>query len=162
MITQELLHSMFSYDPITGSLLFKTHLAGTRKRQVAGYGQNKGYLSVSIQNKKYLLHRLVWMFHHGSFPKKQLDHINGIKRDNRIENLREATDSENQQNQKKPPAHNTSGFLGVTKYKRNGKWVAGIKLNGKRINLGYFDTPEAAHAAYLQKKKELHPFQTLI
>jgi hypothetical protein len=69
MITQELLHSMFSYDPITGSLLFKTHLAGTRKRQVAGYGQNKGYLSVSIQNKKYLLHRLVWMFHHGSFPK---------------------------------------------------------------------------------------------
>jgi hypothetical protein len=94
--------------------------------------------------------------------KKQLDHINGIKRDNRIENLREATDSENQQNQKKPPAHNTSGFLGVTKYKRNGKWVAGIKLNGKRINLGYFDTPEAAHAAYLQKKKELHPFQTLI
>lgn len=161
MITQELLQEMFSYDPENGSLLFKTHLARKRKRQIAGYPHKKGYLTVSIEGKKFLLHRLVWMFHYGAFPKQQIDHINGIKTDNRIENLREANDSENQQNQKKPPASNTSGFLGVTKYKKRDNWVAGIKINGKRINLGYFDTPEEAHEAYLAKKRELHPFQTI-
>lgn len=161
MITQELLHKMFFYDPNSGSLLFKPYLANKRKKQVAGYPHSRGYLCVSIEGKKHLLHRLVWMFHYGSFPSKQIDHVNGIKTDNRIENLREANNSENQQNQKKPPSSNTSGFLGVTKYKKRNNWVAGIKINGKRINLGYFDSPEEAHAVYLAKKKELHPFQTI-
>lgn len=161
MLTQELLHKMFTYDSANGFLMFRPHLAKKRKNQIAGSTHPKGYLTVSIEGKKQLVHRLVWLFHYGYLPENQIDHINGIKTDNRIENLREANNSENQQNQKKPPVTNTSGFLGVTRYKSRGNWVAGIKINGKRINLGYFDTPEEAHAAYLAKKKELHPFQTI-
>lgn len=161
MITQELLHKMFFYDPNSGSLLFKPYLANKRKNQVVGYLQSNGYMCVSVEGKKHSLHRLIWMFHYGSFPSKQIDHVNGIKTDNRIENLREANSSENQQNQRQPSASNTSGFLGVTWCKKNKRWVSGIKLNRKRFHLGYFDTPEKAYDAYLAKKRELHPFQTI-
>ena len=92
-------------------------------------------------------------------PKRYLDHINGVRNDNRIENLREATNTENQQNRKKANVTNQFGLLGVSKTRN--RWRAEISINNRKIYVGIFATPEEAHVAYLAKKREVHPFQTI-
>jgi len=98
------------------------------------------------------------MFIYGEPPKYQIDHRNGIRSDNRIENLREATSAENSQN-RTIRSDNASGYIGVFRKKRYKKWGAQIKINKKTKFLGYFDTPEQAHKTYLAAKSELHRFQ---
>ncbi len=88
-----------------------------------------------------------------------IDHINGDKVDNRLENLRLVSHGENLQNIRKPMRNNTSGFLGVCR--SGGKFMATISVNGKSLNLGSFDKPEAAHAAYVAAKRRLHACCTI-
>ena len=97
------------------------------------------------------------MYAHGTWPEKQLDHINGIRDDNRLVNLREATPAENQQNRALHPL-NTSGHPGVTWNKKERKWHAKIAVANKRYHLGLFDTVEEAAAAYADAKKKHHLF----
>ncbi len=159
MLTQKRLKEILSYDSKTG--LF-TWIKSTNTRiqisSVAGGKTPKGYIQIRADKKLYLAHRLVWLYVHGKFPESFLDHINEIKNDNRICNLRLATTQENKQNQSKPQKNNTSGFLGVNWHKRDKKWVAGIKIKGKRKHLGSFTTIEEAHEAYFKAKRELHTF----
>jgi len=82
-----------------------------------------------------------------------IDHIDGNKLNNRFRNLREATRSENNSNSKRP-ANNSSGFKGVSYRKQVGRWTAQITVNNKRSHIGYFNTPEAAHAAYVRAAKQ--------
>lgn len=110
----------------------------------AGRVNSWGYVQIGLQYKMYFAHRLVWLWHHGSWP-KQLDHINRNRLDNRIENLREASDSNNQANVGLR-ANNTSGFRGVTR--RGKKWRANICVRGIKAEFVGFDTPEEASAAY--------------
>jgi hypothetical protein len=112
-----------------------------------------------INRKRYAEHRLAWLYFYGSWPALFIDHINGNRSDNRISNLRDVPLVVNNQNQREPRGNNTNGFLGVRV--RNERIYAEIAVNGKSIKLGNFPSKEAAHEAYVQAKRKLHPGCTL-
>lgn len=155
------LKELFNFNPIDGIFTYKTKRSNKLPiGAVAGCISKKGYMVCMIDQKQYQGHRLAWLYHYGVFPKSHIDHINGIRSDNRIENLREASQAENCQNLKK--SRGASGFLGVTiDSHRKNRWKSSIKLNGKQTHLGWYKTPEEAHQAYIKAKRELHPFGTL-
>ena len=160
MLTQEKVKELFHYEPDTGNLVWRVDCGAHKVAgKIAGYLNNEGYLRIRIDGKGYQAHRLIWLYVNGAWPVNEIDHVNGVRNDNRISNLREVTNSQNLQNQRKPSLNNTSGFLGVSAY--GGKWLAQIKLSGKKQHIGYYDTPAEAHAAYIAKKREIHPFGTL-
>ena len=115
---------------------------------------NNGYRQGSILGKIYREHHLVWFKYHNKFP-VFLDHINGIRDDNRIENLREATDRTNAFNRPKYCV-NQSGYKGVSWHKASNSWVAQIQTDNKKIHIGCFNSKEEAYKAYDVKAKELH------
>jgi hypothetical protein len=160
MITCAELKELLDYDPSTGVFRWKISPSNNIPvGMIAGSNRSYGYVKISVKSKKYWAHRLAWLWVYGSFPVKHLDHINGICNDNRIDNLRECNDLENAQNVKMPK-HNTSGYMGVS---RNGnRWRAVIKNKGKNRYLGYYNTPEEAHQAYIIAKAQLHTFQPTI
>lgn len=146
---------LFAYDPRTG--IFMWRVCPGRKflvGKIAGRIKRDGYSYIGIDGRYYLAHRLVWAWMTGSWPRDQIDHINGIRDDNRFANLREATPLMNMQN-RHGATKNKSGFLGV--FRRNKKFMTKIRVNGKQIYLGIFVTPEEAHVAYLTAKRKLHP-----
>lgn len=162
MLIQEKLKELFSYDYKTGNFIRLKETSNVKKGDIAGCLTDQGYIRIRILGKKYLSHRLAWLYVYGQFPIKSLDHINGNKTDNRIINLREVTTAENLQNQKKPTGNNkTTGLLGASFDKYSNKYKSQICINQKKINLGRFNTPEEAHQAYLTAKRELHSHNTL-
>jgi hypothetical protein len=104
---------------------------------IAGYSGKDGYCVIQLDGKHYYAHRLIFLWKTGKFPKNQVDHINGIKNDNRWCNLREVNNTENQKNRSISKA-NTSGTTGVSWDKDRCKWKAQISIEGKRTNLGCF------------------------
>jgi hypothetical protein len=161
ILTAERLREVVDYDPDTGVFIRKVRLAqrhqvGDRADFVVTGGGLKGYRRVSLFSQRYLAHRLAWLYVHGSWPKHEIDHINGNPGDNRIDNLRDVVTAVNSQNKRKARADNRSGFLGVTTH-APGIYRASLYLNGKRIHDGLYGTPEAAHAAYIEAKREFHP-----
>lgn len=151
---RELLH----YDQETGVFTRKVRTsARIRVGDVTGTPRPDGYLTIRVESKSYLAHRLAWLYVHGNFPLFQIDHINHVRSDNRITNLRDVTPSQNQHNQQRAHATNKScGLLGVTLVKSENRWIARIYVNDKPQHIGSFKTPEAAHAAYLKRKSEIH------
>jgi HNH endonuclease/AP2 domain len=141
---------ILDYDPDTGVI--------TRGGKVAGYVACDGYRRLRVYRKNYLAHRLAWMLTHGAFPERGLDHINRVKDDNRIVNLREATAGENHQNQVGPRSHNRSGVRGVCWCKRDERWIARITANGKSRYLGRFDSLSGAAEAYAIARAYNHPY----
>lgn len=152
MITQELVRYLFTYKD--GELYWqncpKTHQNGTK----AGYLNNTGYLRVKINQKGYLIHRLIYLAHHGHLP-QMIDHINGNPLDNRIENLREATSCENQYNAK-VRKDNYSGIKGIGWNKNKKKWIVRIRINGVRKTLGAFEDLELAELVILEARNKYH------
>lgn len=128
---------------------------GARKEMPAiESNRNKRYVSAKILGKTYRLHQLIFLFHRGYMP-MQLDHINNDSRDNRIENLREATASENACN-RKTFKNNTSGVKGVSWHKKHSKWMVYIDFNKKRKTVGYFDDVELAELASVEARNKYH------
>lgn len=116
--------------------------------EVAGNVNDHGYIRIGIDGRIYLAHRLAWFYCHGEWPLGGLDHANGMPTDNRIANLRLATHSQNLANSR---ARNWAGLKGAyynPRYKHR-MWVSQIKYGGRSHHLGYFETAEAANAAYL-------------
>lgn len=152
-MTQDELRDKFIYEPQTGMLRkVKNALKPYPWRAI---GNNKQYLahSYNAKGQSIYLHQAVWLYHHGYIP-KVIDHINGNAMDNRIENLRPCTLSQNQFNSKKKVS-NKSGFKGVVFHPKckNKPWQAKINLLGKRISLGYYATKEEAAIAYNEGAK---------
>lgn len=157
MITQERVFEMLFYDKNTGNFIWNQSKNNKAKiGTIAGSLDAYGYLVVTIDNGRYKLHRLAWLYLHGEMPKHQIDHINGIKTDNRIENLRDVTGFSNQQNRQFKQRNNKSGYTGVCFNKEMNKWQSQIKVNGKCKYLGLFDTAELANERYLEAKREMH------
>lgn len=118
----------------------------------AGTRNYSGYILISVFGRRYRAHRLAWAIVHGSWPTLEIDHINGDRSDNRLENLREATRAENSRN-----ARGKRGYLkGATYNKKAGRWQAQIMKDGRTTFLGHYDTPEQAHEAYKQNARNFH------
>ena len=148
MITQEYLKKILHYDENTGIF---TWLVSKAKRikigDIAGKLHHTGYINIKINKKEYLAHRLAWLYVKNKWPKNQIDHINGIKDDNKIENLRDVTNRKNISNTHK---HRNGKLVGCTLDKRYNKWRAQISINGKRKSLGYYNTELEAYEVYLK------------
>jgi hypothetical protein len=154
LLTVELLREYFSYDAETGHLIRLKSVSGNGKVGApAGVMDNVGYRRIKFFRTRYQAHRLVWMFHHGSLPAGMLDHINQDRADNRIENLREVTASQNCKNRKKE-TRTASGRRGVSYFARDRLWVANVNINKKQTYLGSFKTREEAIAAREAAEKE--------
>ena len=157
-LTVDLLNHLFEYDKETGNLIWKTRPSIKASRvkvgTIAGTLKSHGYICVGINRNSYRAHRLIFLMHKGYLP-KTIDHINGDTLDNRIENLRAATRGQNQHN-RKTNANNTSGYKGVSWYKKRKKWISKIKLEGKAIHLGYFDNLEEAAEVVRKAREEVH------
>lgn len=159
-ITQEQLHALLSYDGETGEFRWKVKASiRSPAGSIAGTINKLGYVVFRIcgGKKLYLAHRLAWLYVYGKMPKHGIDHIDGNRSNNAISNLREATPAENSQNLCER-RKDSKWPIGVGFYARYGRWTARIHKNEVEKFLGYFDSPESAHAAYLAAKKELHTF----
>lgn len=149
--TQNRLKELFDYK--NGGLYWKKKTSNRSRIELgdhAGYLRKSGYRDININGKDYLEHRLVYKWHYGYCP-TQLDHINRIKDDNRIENLRGATQSQNFMNQgisANKTVSSSSKYKGVCWHKRKKKWSAEIMKNSKHYHIGYFNTEEKAAEAY--------------
>ena len=152
-----LIREYFDYSAQTGILTWKKKPAiSVTVGDVAGYiDRSSGYRRVSFKGYGIREHRLIWAIVHGKWPEGDLDHINGIRSDNRISNLRDAGRCANAQNQRKASKNNKStGLLGA--YKDRSRYRAIIRVDGKPLHLGHFDTAEDAHAAYVAAKRNFH------
>jgi hypothetical protein len=146
MLKHEDILRIFDYNPETGVLLWRERKQGRRLGSLGSYDKD-GYLIVGINYNKYPVHHIAWMYVKGVWPKDKLDHFNQNKSDNRISNLREATNAENMRNVSKW-SHNTSGLKGVSFHNLRKKYRATIKVNGKAMHLGLFECPAVAHFEY--------------
>jgi hypothetical protein len=161
-LTAERLRELLHYDPETG--IFTRKISITLSKQfkagdvAGGIDKSLGYIVISVENARYRAHRLAWFYVYGVWPVHGVDHINGIRNDNRLSNLREANKSQNGQNVHKCRSSSSSGVLGVTQIKKTGRWQATITIDGKVKYLGRFLTSEDARTAYLSAKARLHPF----
>lgn len=164
ILTAQRLRELLHYDPITGifTRLVKT---GTKVSvgDVAGFLDDKGYVRIRIgDGKRYLAHRLAWLYVHGTWPARGLDHEDTIHHHNWILNLRLATKSQNGQNIRKANRDSKSGVLGVSWDKDRNCWVAQLKLEGRIVHKSRHENMEDAKQAHLAAKARFHPFQTLV
>lgn len=139
-LTQARLKELLRYDPETGVMTW------LRSGKRAGTKHRLGYRNVVVDGKGYAEHRLAWLLVHGQWPEHDLDHINRVRDDNRLRNLRPATRSENCQNQPVRKS-NKSGTTGVYLHGLSGKWAASINIAKKQRHLGLFDSVDQAIAA---------------
>lgn len=137
-------------DVSTAGVGGKSRKAG----QAVGCITKDGYWQGCIKNNSVYMHIVAWFLVHGSWPDGQVDHINGDKTDNRMANLRVVSHAENIQNQRTANRRNAIGVLGVSK--AGNRFRAHIRKSGVDYDLGSFDSVEAAHAAYVQAKREMH------
>lgn len=160
MIDQATLRKLLDYDPATGVFVWRVRQSyRINVFDVAGYIGVQGHRRIGVLGHLYWAHRLAWLYMTGAWP-SEIDHINGDRADNRWSNLRSVTRLINNQNLRRARWDSGTGIMGVGR-RRSGKFQAQIRLNGRRLHLGYFSTADAAHAAYLKAKRELHPGCTI-
>ncbi|MFM6981501.1 MAG: HNH endonuclease signature motif containing protein [Microbacteriaceae bacterium] len=152
-LNQAVVRDFFSYDPEEGVLRWRKRRYGVTVGAVAGSMTN-GARQLELGGRAYLAHRIIWLYMTGDWPKHMIDHINGVRDDNRWANLRDVSRVVNGQNMRKPPKSNKHGYFGVTPVR--GKWRATITINGKNWHIGYYDTPEEAQQQYIETKRLFH------
>jgi hypothetical protein len=154
MLTQERLKELLDYDEKSG--VFTRKIARNKNNacvgSIAGSRHNEGYMRIAIDGKQYLSHRLAWLYVYGAWPPDAIDHVDHLRTNNRIDNLRSVKWKENNRNSSKRRT-NKSGITGVYWSKIANKWHAQIRVNSKRLHLGYFT--EIAKAAIVRKCAEM-------
>jgi hypothetical protein len=170
----DLLHEILRYDPDSGKLFWRkrgVHLFRKTEGRAAEnacatwnsryadreafLGSARGYVTGCVLNRPCIAHRVIWAMQTGEWPKDQIDHINGVRNDNRWVNLRAATRFENACN-RPVPKHSRSGTKGVHWHARDKRWIARITANHKAYHLGTFTSLDDAKAAYAKASAELH------
>lgn len=150
------LRAALDYNQSTGVFTWKVWRGfKARAGSVAGATDSKGHRQIRFEGKLYLAHRLAWFMTYGRWPTPEADHKNGIRADNRIENLREVTHHQNSMNRGIYQS-NSSGVPGVCWYRKTGKWTAYIREDGKNKNLGYFEKIEDAARARKQAEQRVY------
>lgn len=150
----ERLRQVLRYEPDTGNFYWIHRDTDQKKLGLnASIVRSHGYLNICIDSNYYYTHRLAWFYAHGEWP-KVIDHIDGDKTNNSLENLRSVNQKCNVQNVLKTRKHNKSGVLGAIKSKYG--FYARLTNQGKQIYLGHYKTAEEAHNVYLKAKRELH------
>jgi len=152
-VSQERLAELLDYDPETGLFVWRPR-KGPAKRfngKIAGAAHTKGYVRIVIDQKNYFAHRLAWFYVHGVWPPEDVDHINGVRNDNRIANLRLASRSENLANKVCG-----SDRRGVCWHKKAKKWAVSVKAARKSHHIGLFDDLEEAVKAAARARENIH------
>lgn len=160
-LTQARLKELLHYDPETG--IFTNRV---QRRRISGVGERagyrdgeSGYRSICIDVHRYYEHRLAFLYMTGAWPAKHVDHLDGQRGDNRWTNLRDVARVVNQQNMRRAPVNNASGLLGA--HRKRNRWSSQIKVHGRLVKLGIFDTALQAHHAYIAAKRRFHEGCTL-
>jgi hypothetical protein len=169
MITQDELKAFVEYKKETGEFIWKTRTVdmfesdyfcrrwNTRYAgNISGCLNSQGYWIMTINGNKYRRSRLAWLYVYGKFPELVIDHIDGNRSNDSITNLRDVSERVNHQNVIAPRIDSKSGYRGVSWSSAANKWQAGIRINGTRLYLGLFDSPESAGEAYISAKKKYH------
>lgn len=159
-LTAQRLRELLHYDPETGVFTRAVRAGHAAAGSLAGCLDCHGYIRIKVAGDYFRAHRLAWLYVHGAWPAGFIDHVNGVRNDNRMLNIRCGTNAQNLQNLKSSRRGKNGGYpLGV--YKQKNRFKAVIQRNGKSLFVGSFLTPEAAHAAYVAEKRRLHEFGTL-
>ena len=137
MITQDKLKKLYTYDEDSGIFTRNEDRGKYKAGGIAGAVNSSGYIVIMINSKSYQAHRLAWLYTHGEMPNGDIDHLNHIRTDNRLCNIREVNRSENGRN-KVITNRNKSGFHGVYWRKDDNRWTAKIGVDGKQVYLGCF------------------------
>lgn len=172
-LTPEMLRKLVRYDPETGKLYWRQRSGEMFAAGNQGANSNaerwnarwagkealqtiseKGYARGEIFGRQFQAHRVAWAIATGAWPKDEIDHVNGRRADNRLENLREASHSQNARN-RRSQAGSSSNYLGVSRRKDRGTWLSAISVNGKVQKLGTFKTEVEAARAYDAKAQEV-------
>jgi HNH endonuclease len=148
-LTRARLRELLHYDEDTGEFRWWMRV-GDEVR----LGEVAGHVEIRVDERTYRAHQLAWFYTTGRWGRPMIDHRDGNSTNNRWTNLRRATASQNRANSRRS-RHNTSGFKGVCLCRRSGRWHAYVYKNGRRIHLGMFARPEAAHAAYVAAARKL-------
>jgi hypothetical protein len=152
-LTQERLHALLRYEPTTGHFHWRYPRSGVQFSRPAGsVNKTHGYVVIGLDGRQFYGHRLAWLYVKGEWP-LEIDHKDGNRANNRIDNLRDVPHQANAQN-KPLTTCSATGFRGVTPH--GDVFEARIKTAGKETYIGRFPTIEEASAAYLDKRRELH------
>lgn len=152
------LKSILTYEKETGLIRWKIRPVRSKKKTDIAGTLLDGYVVIVVSGKALKAHRVAWALTFNEWPKGLIDHINGNRSDNRIDNLRTGTQTQNLQNKRSALPSSKSGLIGAMFDNSTGRFRARIRSNGKRINLGSFSTQDEAHFAYLKAKREMHEF----
>ena len=153
-ITRARLLELLHYDSETGEFRWQERVSRSVKvGDLAGLTDSEGYRQITIKGRAYRAHQLAWFYMTGKWCTVVIDHRDGDPSNNRWDNLRPATISQNNAN-RRPNRNNKSGFKGVVQH-HIGRWCARIKKNGRRYHLGSFASPQEAHAAYVAAARKL-------
>ncbi|EKD22531.1 MAG: pathogenesis-related transcriptional factor and ERF protein [uncultured bacterium] len=156
-LTAEQAKEVLHYDPQTGQLTWKISVGSIKKGALVTSLCSQGYIRVCIHGHRYGAHRVIWLMATGEWPRHDIDHLSGVRTDNRLANLRDVTRQQNLQNLR--TGRGSSKLIGVARYKD--RFRAEIRIAGKKHHLGCFDTAEEAHGAYVDAKRKYHPTNTL-
>lgn len=148
----EELRADLAYDTETGVFTYvRSPSFRPFNGRVAGSKMTHGYIEICVQGKRYTAHRLAWFYVHGVWPKGTIDHVNGNRADNRLSNLRDVPQRVNAGNSSK---HRSGKLVGTEFVGDKNPWRARMKVNGKSILIGRFQTEAEAHEAYLFARQE--------
>lgn len=156
-LTAARVRELLDYDPSSGLFTWRTSRGRRWAGDAAGFRRADGYVRLKIDQQAVWAHRLAWFYVHGAWPTGQIDHINGDPSDNRLCNLRDVSPQVNMQNERRARRRKNGGSLLGAHWSRTWKrWSSSINVDGRLKHIGWFDTEQQAHEAYVAQKRLLH------